>query len=693
MPFRKMLLLSAAIPFVALPFTPQSQAATARHYDTTGTLVVAQSDAAGAQGEDAAKKKRQHGNGKDGKDQKSHKPAQASDQSHGSPGAQKPKQNGDHSAGNGQKKHSAQQEKNAPAKAGAAHTDQQSAQTPKRKPDNGQADHAQKGRSAAPAGNHGSGGGQKQAEKPAGSSKSPAKAEVQAPKANDHVRKPRHGENAKQKPEQPAKQQNAAKPEQPAKQQNTAKPEQPAKQQNAAKPEQSTKDKNAARSQQPAGHDNAAKSQPSKVEGAGTAAPQKPTNQAVAPKTQQPSQPNAGQAVQSSESGSKNVGNRKPIPEQPANNAARTAGEGGGKPERFKGTNGAPVLDSAKEPAPANRQMNGRTAVQGQATAGARTGNAPASRENSNPVQIQSAEKMQGKPMKEPPKFRLPQDVRVEKQTDNRVILNFGNRTVIENNDYGRIAHDARDVRYETLSDGNTRQVVVRPNGVRVITIRNEYGDVIHRSRIDRNGQEITLIYAPQGDRRDRAFYRDPTVDLPPIRLNEPVDDYVLEGGRADERQYVTFLEKPPIERVPHVYTLDQVRYSARLRDMMPRIDLDTITFSSGSSDIGREQAQTLQTLADAIQSVLRRDPGQIFLIEGHTDAVGSAQSNLLLSDQRAELVASVLTQDFDVPPENLVTQGYGEQYLKIDTQGPERANRRVTVRRITPLVRPTAQR
>ena len=44
------------------------------------------------------------------------------------------------------------------------------------------------------------------------------------------------------------------------------------------------------------------------------------------------------------------------------------------------------------------------------------------------------------------------------------------------------------------------------------------------------------------------------------------------------------------------------------------------------------------------------------------------------------------------MPPENLVTQGYGEQYLKIDTQGPERANRRVTVRRITPLVRPTAQ-
>jgi OOP family OmpA-OmpF porin len=47
------------------------------------------------------------------------------------------------------------------------------------------------------------------------------------------------------------------------------------------------------------------------------------------------------------------------------------------------------------------------------------------------------------------------------------------------------------------------------------------------------------------------------------------------------------------------------------------------------------------------------------------------------------------LTQDFGIAPENLTTQGYGEQYLKIPTQGPERRNRRVTVRRITPLLNP----
>jgi len=311
---------------------------------------------------------------------------------------------------------------------------------------------------------------------------------------------------------------------------------------------------------------------------------------------------------------------------------------------------------------------------------------------NRGPVHIQSAEHAHGQPIKAPPQFQLPSDAHIEQRTNNRVILNIDNRTIIQNDDHSRIAHDARDVRYERLPDDQTRQVVVRPDGVRIVTIRNGYGDIIHRSRIDPNGKEIVLIYAPQGDRQDPSFYRDMDVGLPPIRVDEAPRDYILDARGADERQYVTFLEKPPIEPIRRVYTLDEVRYSARLRDIMPRIDLDTITFATGSAAIGNDQAQTLQELADAILAVLHRDPSQMFLIEGHTDAVGSAQSNLVLSDERAESVASLLTQHFDVPPENLVTQGYGEEYLKVDTQGPERSNRRVTVRRITPLIRPTAQ-
>ncbi len=106
-----------------------------------------------------------------------------------------------------------------------------------------------------------------------------------------------------------------------------------------------------------------------------------------------------------------------------------------------------------------------------------------------------------------------------------------------------------------------------------------------------------------------------------------------------------------------------------------------------------KSQAKTLRKVADAMHKVLQKDPGETFFIEGHTDAVGSDRSNLVLSDKRAESVASLLTEVYDIPAENLVTQGYGERFLKIRTQVAEQENRRVTIRRVTPLVRPVARK
>jgi outer membrane protein OmpA-like peptidoglycan-associated protein len=124
----------------------------------------------------------------------------------------------------------------------------------------------------------------------------------------------------------------------------------------------------------------------------------------------------------------------------------------------------------------------------------------------------------------------------------------------------------------------------------------------------------------------------------------------------------------------------------------MPRIDISTITFASGSWEVAPEQYAALQAIAQAILTVVQRNPNEVFMIEGHTDAVGNPDDNLSLSDRRAESVANILSETYMVPPENLVTQGYGEQYLKIPTQEAERQNRRVAVRRITPMLTGQAQ-
>ncbi len=662
MQIKKTLLLSAAIPLLTLSMTPEGLAAQV-HVATAATL-LAQADSAGDQGDNPRKKRHDARQGKKDHGDKGHTasdnggakspPASGSRTSNGAQ-QQKPEASGDAAKKVAPKSSELQkQPQAAPAHAESGKAPATPASKPERrkseparhdkhhdqKADHAKptADQAKQSQSAQPA------NGSQQQAKPASSATAPSS------QRHDQARQSRQGEA--QKPRQGSGPANAAKPRELKAGDSTGQPA-------TTSGGQAAKDK----------------------------APSAKPGAEPAPKG------HADRGKGNSASGTDQTS----LPGQPTRQTAAPASDAA-KPESLDATHGTPVLDSAKEQGAGRGRTDNRATGQdlskGQTGSAERKDRNSASRqENRHPVHIDSAEKVQGKPVKQPPAFRLPQNARVEKRTHDRVILNIDNRTVIENNDYRRVAHDARDVRYEDLSDGRTRQVVVRPNGVRVVTIRNRYGDIVHRSRIGQDGQETVLIYAPRDDRHDRSFYRDPAVDLPPIRLREPADHYVLEGRGANERQYVTFLEKPPIERIPHVYTLDQVRYSARLRDVMPRIDLDTITFPTGSSDIGPQEAQSLSDLADAIRAVLQKDPGQIFLIEGHTDAVGSAQSNLVLSDERAESVASVLTQNFGVPPENLVTQGYGEQYLKIDSQGPERANRRVTVRRITPLVRPTASR
>ena len=57
------------------------------------------------------------------------------------------------------------------------------------------------------------------------------------------------------------------------------------------------------------------------------------------------------------------------------------------------------------------------------------------------------------------------------------------------------------------------------------------------------------------------------------------------------------------------------------------------------------------------------------------------------MADVTLPAVAGILTESFQIPPENMTTQGYGSHFLKIPTPDANRQNRRVTVRRITPLL------
>ena len=263
------------------------------------------------------------------------------------------------------------------------------------------------------------------------------------------------------------------------------------------------------------------------------------------------------------------------------------------------------------------------------------------------------------------------------------IVRDPGGQEFIRHNEVDRFRYGARDIRTEEIRGGDTRTIVVRPDGTEIINVTGDDGQLLRRIRRDRDGREIIIIDNSFGPRDRANFY----VDLPPPVIRIPRDRYIVDYEDASPELIYDTLEAPPVERIERRYTLDEIRYSPSVRQRMPSIDLDTITFEIGSWEISPDQAAKLQVIADGLNRAIRRNPREVFLIEGHTDAVGNDADNLSLSDRRAEAAATLLTQQFGVPAENLTSQGYGEQYLKVQTDGPERQNRRVTVRRITPLL------
>jgi len=133
--------------------------------------------------------------------------------------------------------------------------------------------------------------------------------------------------------------------------------------------------------------------------------------------------------------------------------------------------------------------------------------------------------------------------------------------------------------------------------------------------------------------------------------------------------------------------TIQEFRRRPDLRRSAPSIDIRAINFEFGSAEIPRSEYRKVREIARAFEQLSRRRRGARFLIEGHTDAVGSRQSNQVLSERRAASLKRVLVNEFGIPPRMMETVGYGEDFLLVDTPYENWRNRRVTIRRIDEFV------
>lgn len=266
------------------------------------------------------------------------------------------------------------------------------------------------------------------------------------------------------------------------------------------------------------------------------------------------------------------------------------------------------------------------------------------------------------------------------------VVSNSGDRVVVQNPDgsYSIYKDDDAVLRRpgvqtttETYRDGSTRTVVQRANGTQVVTIRDASGRVLRRATYDSFGNEVILI---------DDLYPEERIDI--TRLPKPRPGRVTISTSDNDAALKAEMAALEAESLGRKFSLRQIREIREVRSLAATIEVDNITFDTGSAAIKATEARKLADIGRLMQELLAANPREVFLIEGHTDAVGSAASNLSLSDRRAESMALALTEYFDIPPENLVVQGYGESELKVETLVDERANRRVVVRLVTPLMR-----
>lgn len=158
-------------------------------------------------------------------------------------------------------------------------------------------------------------------------------------------------------------------------------------------------------------------------------------------------------------------------------------------------------------------------------------------------------------------------------------------------------------------------------------------------------------------------------------------------AAEVDEEDIEKVLVAPPRRKVRRVASVEEIEQEPELRNSLRRIEIDTIRFGFNEAFVREEEIDSLDEIALVMEKVLRQYPREVFLIEGHTDAVGSDAYNYKLSKARAEAVKKALATFYVIPARNLKTVGLGERYLKIPTAEAEAENRRVSISRATSVL------
>lgn len=106
-------------------------------------------------------------------------------------------------------------------------------------------------------------------------------------------------------------------------------------------------------------------------------------------------------------------------------------------------------------------------------------------------------------------------------------------------------------------------------------------------------------------------------------------------------------------------------------------VTLGDVLFETGETDLREEAMESLVEVVDLLQS----EPDKQIRIEGHTDSTGNPETNLKISQQRADAVLTALVT-LGVDAERITSAGMGQDFpiATNETEDGRAQNRRVDV-------------
>jgi outer membrane protein OmpA-like peptidoglycan-associated protein len=127
---------------------------------------------------------------------------------------------------------------------------------------------------------------------------------------------------------------------------------------------------------------------------------------------------------------------------------------------------------------------------------------------------------------------------------------------------------------------------------------------------------------------------------------------------------------------VERMFDRDQARVLREGNDIIIRVT--GLTFSVGKADIEPQFFGLLTT----VQRAITEFPGARLSVEGHTDSFGGDQTNLELSQKRADAVREYLLANMRLEPALVDAIGYGETQpvASNETREGRTRNRRIEI-------------